>query len=69
MYSKDISSIIAQLVLAKISICTCIFFFIFDMESVMTFELALALFSVYLLAFAGGYPNKWQTFKFQMAKN
>ena len=38
----------------------------FDMESVLIFELSLELFSVYLLVFAGGYPNG--KLQFQMAK-
>ena len=38
MYSEDISSIMAKLVMAKISICTCKLFLTF------VFELALALF-------------------------
>ena len=38
----------------------------FDMESVLMFELSLELFSVYLLVFAGGYPNG--KLQFQMAK-
>ena len=38
MYSEDISSIMAKLVMAKISICTCKLLLTFE------FELALALF-------------------------